>query len=106
MASERFGPVELEWKPSKSNFGSMCQVKRNKRTLIYMTPDACVVRIAIVLGERAVHHALGSEIPHEIKTLVRTARPYAEGRGIRFALTPEIGANVVCDLIAIKLAPK
>lgn len=106
LVAEKFGPVEQEWKPSKTNFGSMCLIKAKKRTLIYVTPDTQAVRIGIVLGERAVQLALASKVPEMIKDLIRDARPYAEGRGIRFALTPDIDANVVCDLIAIKLAPK
>ena len=106
LVAGRFGPVEQEWKPSKTNFGSMCLIKVKKRTLIYLTPDTQAVSIGIVLGERAVQLALASKVPEVIKDLIRDARPYAEGRGIRFVLTADIDANVICDLIAIKLAPK
>ena len=102
----RLGPIDQEWKSSKAGFGWMCLLKKKKRTLLYMTPEKEAVLVAIVLGERAVALALASEIPAGIKTLIREARPYAEGRGIRFPVSSATDVPMVDDLVAIKMAPK
>ncbi len=102
----RAGSIRQEWKPSKSSFGWMCLLKQKKRTLLYLTPGKETVLVAIVLGERAVALALASAIPEGIKTLIREARPYAEGRGIRFPVSSAAEVSMVNDLVAIKMTPK
>lgn len=103
---KRVGPVEQEWKPSKAGFGWMCLLKQKKRTLLYMTPEKECVQIAIVLGERAVALALASELPEAIKILIREARQYAEGRGIRFPVNSAVEIDVVKKLVVIKTTAK
>jgi uncharacterized protein DUF3788 len=99
----RCGTLDPEWKPSKSEFGWMCALKQGKRTVVYLTPEAGAVRVAVVLGERAAKNALASGLPKGIKTLIEEARPYAEGRGIRFPVSSVAEVAVVTDLIAIKM---
>jgi dihydrodipicolinate synthase/N-acetylneuraminate lyase len=104
--SEKFEPVEQEWKSSKSDFGRMCLLRQKKRTLLYLTPQKGSVLAGIVLGERAVSIALASELPDEVKTLLREARQYAEGRGIRFVITHGAEISSLVELIRIKTTPK
>jgi hypothetical protein len=104
--SGSYGPIEQEWKASKSEFGQMCQLKQKKRTLVYLTPEKGQIRVAIVLGERAVDIALESRLPDEIKSLIREACPYVEGRGIRFAVASPDDVPTVLELVKIKTAPK
>jgi hypothetical protein len=99
----KYDPIDLEWKPSKSDFGWMCLLKHKKRTLIYLTPEKNAVRAAIVLGERAVAAALSSRLPKAIKTMLQEAKPYAEGRGIRFPVNSAADLPVVEELVAIKM---
>lgn len=106
LVSESVGTIEQEWKASKSDFGHMCLLRHKKRTLLYMTPEKNQIRVAIVLGERAVGIALASALPECIKALIRDARPFVEGRGIRFAISSLSELSIVIDLIAIKMMPK
>jgi len=84
----------------------MCLLKQKKRTLLYLTPEKDAVRVAIVLGERAVALALASGLPEEIKVLIRKAPPYVEGRGIRFPICSANDVPIVSDLVAIKTLPR
>jgi hypothetical protein len=102
----QFQPLNREWKPSKSEFGWICLLKYKKRTLLYMTPDQGQVGVAVVLGERAVAIALESGLPVEIKRLIREARPYAEGRGIRFRANSRDDIPMITTLVDIKTTPK
>lgn len=104
--SENFGSIDQVWKPSKSDFGKICLLNQKKRTLLYMTPEDGLVRVAIVLGERAVGIALESDLSKEIKDLIREARQYAEGRGIRFDVRSAADVSSVVELIRIKTIPK
>lgn len=104
--AERFSPLDEEWKPSRSSFGRMCLLKHAKRTLLYLTPERETVIVAVVLGERAAETALASDLPESIRTLIREARPYAEGRGIRFPVASAAEVPLVARLVAIKTAPR
>lgn len=104
--AERFKGLALEWKPSKSSFGWMCLAKHKKKTLLYMTPDKGKIQAAVVLGERAAGAALASGLPEAIKDMIRQARPYAEGRGIRFPVSSAADVDLVAELVAVKTAPK
>ena len=50
---DAISPLDIEWKPSKTEFGRICLLQHKNRTLLYLTPEKEKVRIAIVLGERA-----------------------------------------------------
>lgn len=100
------GPLDREWKTSKSDFGWMCLLKQKSRTLLYLTPEKGAIRVAVVFGERAVALALASDLPGEIKQLLTEAKPYAEGRGIRFAVTSVAEVPTVAKLVALKTTPK
>lgn len=98
------GPIAREWKPSKLDFGWVCLLKQKKRTLLYLMPEQGSITAAVVLGERAVTLALASTLPATIKTLITEARPYAEGRGIRFPVSSIAEVAIVEQLVAMKIA--
>jgi hypothetical protein len=104
--AETYGAIDQEWKPSKATFGWICLLKHKKKTLLYLTPEKEMIRVAIVLGERAAALAMASGLPKNIKALIEAARPYAEGRGIRFPVDTTAEVPIVNDLVAIKTTPK
>jgi hypothetical protein len=99
-------PLNAEWKPSKTEFGRMCLLQHKKRTLLYLTPEKEKVRVAIVLGERAYGLAMASTLPAGIKKMFSEARPYAEGRGIRFSVSSLSDVSTIKKLVEIKTTPK
>ncbi|MGO9202860.1 MAG: DUF3788 family protein [Limisphaerales bacterium] len=103
---EGFGPLDLEWRPSKAAFGRICLLRHNKRTLLYLTPDKETIWVAIVLGERAYGIAMASSLPCRIKTMFSEAKPYAEGRGIRFAVCSPGEIPMITALVEIKTASR
>jgi hypothetical protein len=100
------GPVDQEWRSSKSDFGSMCLLRRGKKTLLYLTPGRQEVVVAVVLGERAVALALAADLPERVRTLLVEAKSYAEGRGIRFPVRSPSEAPVVAELVRLKTTPR
>ena len=103
---EMFAPLDKQWRPSKTEFGRLCLLQHKKRTLVYLTPDKQKVWIAIVLGERAYGLAMASSLPEAIKKMFSGAKPYAEGRGIRFPVSSLSDIRTITKLVEIKTAPK
>ena len=106
VVEDAVSPLDTEWKPSKTEFGRMCLLKHKKRTLFYLTPEKGKVGVAIVLGERAYGLAMASSLPAAIKRMFSEAKPYAEGRGIRFAVSSPSDISTIRKLVKIKIAPK
>jgi hypothetical protein len=98
-------PMELAWKPSKMEFGRMALLQHKKRTLLYLMPQKRKILVAIVLGARAYGQATASALPAAIKTLLAEAKPYAEGRGIRFPVSSARDIPAITKLVEIKIAP-
>jgi hypothetical protein len=103
---ERFSPLELEWRPSKLEFGRMCRVRYKGRTLLYLMPMAGQLLVGVVLGERAWEIAKSSKLRASIKKMLADAKPYAEGRGIRFVVKSAADVAQVLLLVECKMTPK
>jgi hypothetical protein len=106
VVEDAVSPLDTEWKPSKTAFGRVCLLQYKKRTLLYLTPEKGEVTVAIVLGERACGLAMTSSLPAAIKKLFAEARPYAEGRGIRFAVSSPNDMSTIKQLVEIKTTPR
>jgi hypothetical protein len=106
VVEKECGPPDQLWKPSKAEFGRICLLQCRKRTLLYMTPDKEKVWVAIVLGDRAYELAMASSLPTAIKKMFSKARPYAEGRGIRFPVSKLSDIPAIAELVEIKTTPK
>ena len=103
---EKFVPLDKVWKPAKLAFGRLCLLQHKKRTLLYLIADKGRFLVAIVLGERAYGLAMESSLPVSIKKMFSEAKPYAEGRGIRFAVDSMSDVAMVAKLVEIKTTPK
>lgn len=106
IVADVVSPLDANWKPSKADFGRMCLLQHKKRTLLYLTPESGKVTVAIVLGERAYGLAMAGSLPAAIKKLFAEARPYAEGRGIRFSASSPSDIATIKTLVEIKIAPR
>lgn len=104
QAEAAYAPLAKTWKPSKSEFGQMCLLQHKKKTLAYLTPGQGQVWVAVVLGERAFQLAMASALPRDIKERLLEAKPYAEGRGIRFSAHSLNDLPSIATLLEIKTA--
>ena len=101
-----FPLIEEAWRPSKVEFGRICLLRVGARTLLYLIPSAPGFDVSAVLGERAVELAMASDLPAAVKKQLAEARRYAEGRGVRIAMTSLNLVPVVRKLAAIKATPR
>ncbi|MCE5250550.1 DUF3788 family protein [bacterium] len=106
VVEDMVSPLNTEWKPSKTEFGRMCLLQYKKRTLLYLIPEQEKICVAIVLGERAYSLAMASSLPAAIKKMFSEARPYVEGRGIRFSVNSPGDISTIKKLVEIKITPK
>jgi len=93
-----------EWNLPGQKYGWSFRIKDKKRAIIYMLPRDKFFLVAFVFGEKATIDALGSNISPEIKSIIETAKVYAEGRGFRIEVITEDIVGDIKKLIDIKLA--
>ncbi|MBU0741480.1 DUF3788 domain-containing protein [bacterium] len=102
--AEQYAPLTATWKCYVRRCGWSLQVKRGKRTVLYMVPQQKHFRVTFVLGDKAVAVARESGLPARIITDIDAARKYVEGRGVGLEVRFEKDLDVVTRLAAIKMA--
>lgn len=103
LATE-YEPVIEKWMMSSEKWGWSLQLKRKKRTILYMTPCKKHFLTGFVLGDKAVKAAQESGLPDAVLTLIDKAPKYAEGRGFRIEVRTKQDLEATKKLAAIKMA--
>jgi hypothetical protein len=80
--AREYEPVSEAWKFYSRKSGWCLQVKRRKRTILYMIPCKGFFLVAFVLGEEAVQSARTSNLSAQVVGQIDAARKYIEGRGM------------------------
>jgi len=93
-----------EWKYSGKKFGWSFRVNDKKRVIVYLLPREAYFKVAFVFGQKATDAIMDSSIRDAIKEELRSAKVYAEGRGIRIDVRDATILEDVTHLIRIKLA--
>ena len=91
-----------EWHFSK-NAGWIFRLKDKNRAIIYLLPNDHFFQVVLVFGQKATDEVLKSNVSNEIKTVLKAAKVYAEGRGIRIDVSEKIMISDIKELINIKL---
>lgn len=102
LASD-FGELIEDWKFYGQKSGWILKLFQKKRNLFFLTPQKEFFRIAFVFGDRAVAEVEKSDLPESIKESLRTARKYAEGRGLQIEVKTEEDIEIVKKLVRIKI---
>ena len=100
---ENYPKATQEWNLPGQKYGWSFRIKDKKRAIIYLLPRDKFFLVAFVFGEKASKEALDSSIAPEIKTIIESARVYAEGRGFRIEVRTESIVEDIKSLIDIKL---
>ena len=92
-----------DWHYSGDKFGWSYRIKDKKRVILYLLPRDKFFKVAFVFGQKATDKVLASDIYEDIKTELRNAKVYAEGRGIRIEIKDASKSRDIKELIKIKL---
>ena len=101
---EQHNIVTLEWNSYSPKAGWALRLKRDKRTILYLSPCRGCFRASFALGGKAVEAARGSGLPPRVIQIIDSAKRYAEGTGVRIEVNGRADLAIVQKLAAIKLA--
>jgi hypothetical protein len=97
------GIVTQEWKSTSPKYGWSLRLKREKRTIVYLSPSKNCFNASLVLGGRAVEAARRSKLPQAVLKAIDESLRYAEGTGVRLLVKQAREVAIVTKLAAIKL---
>lgn len=92
------------WHFSGDKYGWSFRISDKKRVLIYLLPRDGYFKAAFNFGQKATDEILKSEIDENIKSELKAAKVYAEGRGIRIDVKDNTDYDDLKKLIAIKIS--
>ncbi len=100
-----YPPIDELWSFSGPKYGWSMRLRRKERVVLYMTPQDGGFLVGLVLGEKAAAAARQAGVPDPVMALIDGAPRYAEGRGIRVAVTSPVDLAAVQQLAALKMTP-
>jgi hypothetical protein len=104
LITSKFTPLSVEWGYASKKTGWGLRLKREKRTILYMTPREGYFMASFALGEKAVKAAHESDLPISVLKVIDSAKKYAEGRGVRLEVRSAEDVRNVEKLAVIKMA--
>jgi hypothetical protein len=104
LIASKFAPLSVEWGYASKKTGWGLRLKREKRTILYMTPREGYFMVSFALGEKAVKAAHESDLPISVLKVIGGAKKYAEGRGVRLEVRSAEDVRNVEKLAVIKMA--
>ena len=87
FVQKQYSDVSEEWNHSGKNSGWGFRLRYKKRVIVYLIPCSGFFKVGLVYGEKATKEALNSTISEEIKSIIKNAKVYGEGRGFRIDVT-------------------
>jgi len=97
------GNRRREWKRYSPKADWVIRLHQGKRTVLWARPVAGKLHVTVIVGEKAVAAGLAGALPQRLKTRLRSAKVYPEGRAVRLGLRSAAGVADVERLVALKL---
>ena len=101
---ETYEDSKEEWKFYSKKSGWTMKMMYKKRNLFFFKPYHGYFNITFVFGDKAAKAIENSDINEELKEILRNARKYAEGRGLRVKVTSKKHLKDIKKLLAVKVA--
>jgi hypothetical protein len=98
-----YGELIEEWKFYGQKSGWILKTLRKKRNLFFFIPLEGSFRISFVFGDKAVAVVEESGLSEELKTSLKNARKYAEGRGLNIDVKGDADVGHIKKLVEIKV---
>lgn len=97
------GELIDDWRCYSQKSGWTMKLLRKKRNLFFMTPQKEHFLVTFIIGDRALAEVEKSGLPEAVKSELRTAKKYVEGRVVRIAVKSRKDIDTVRKLVGIKL---
>jgi hypothetical protein len=92
-----------EWKRYSKKAPWSLRVNEGKRTVLWAVPLKGELRVAVIVGEKRVAAGLAGPLSKKLKTDLRDAPRYPEGRAVRIRMKSAARVHDVERLIDLKL---
>jgi hypothetical protein len=93
----------IEWKRYRPQDRWSARVNEGKRTVLWLVPEEGRLRVAVILGEKAVARGLAGSLSRRLKRELREAPAYPEGRVVRLRMKSAARVRDVERLIDLKV---
>ena len=79
------------------------RVNEGQRTVLWLGPEEGLLRVAVMLGEKAVARGLAGPLSQRLKRELREAEVYPEGRALRFRMRSAARVRDIERLVDLKV---
>jgi len=93
----------IDWKRYRPQDPWSARVHEGKRTVLWLVPEKGVLRVAVILGEKAVALGLAGRPSRKLRSELQDAPRYPEGRVLRYRMKSAARVRDVERLIDLKL---
>ena len=101
--SEEYGELTEDWKFYNVKSGWLLKTLKKKRNLFFFIPVKDFFKITFVFGDKAVAKVEESDLPTNIKTTLKNAKKYMEGRVLTVKVSKKNDLRNIYKLIEIKI---
>ena len=98
-----YGELIEEWKFYGQKSGWILKTLRKKRNLFFFIPLKGSFQVSFIFGDKAVAAVEKSDLPKGLITELKSARKYAEGRGLRIDVKNSTDVEHIKKLVEIKV---
>jgi len=103
ILEDQYGKLTEEWKYYSASSGWTLKLLLKKRNLFFFSPCEKYFRLAFIFGDKAVNEVAHSDLSEKIIEELKTAKRYAEGRGLRIEVKKKADIINIIKLVAIKV---
>jgi hypothetical protein len=93
----------IEWKRYRPQDPWSVRVYEGKRTVLWLVPEKGVLRVAVILGEKAVARGLAGRLSQKLRADLQNAARYPEGRAVRYRMKSAARVRDVERLVDLKV---
>jgi len=100
---KEYGQTTEDWKFYNVKSGWLLKTYQKKRNLFFFIPLKDFFKLSFIFGDKAVLAVEESDLPQNIKTTLKKAKKYMEGRGLSIEVKSSKEVEIVKKLVEIKV---
>lgn len=100
---KEYGEVTEDWRFYNVRSGWLLKTLLKKRNLFFFVPVKDFFKLSFIFGDRAVDAVQKSDLTDNIKTALKNAKKYMEGRGLSIEVKSIEDLEIAKKLLEIKI---